>query len=92
MTIFEEADEISKWPQPIRLAEYLKVLAENTVIGARLRTSKQDEEWTEEDKQLWESSCEKMEPYWYALSENDRKVLRVVMELTGSLCRGENLY
>ena len=92
MTVWDKAEEIKKLPQNIRLAEYIIRDAKLALVGAKLRMNgREDETWTEEEVKEWEEAVEEQEPYWYALSEDERGFLRDINRDLAVLCCGEKI-
>ena len=86
-------EEIKCLHPAIRIAGYLTRNAALSEYGAKLRTVKQDEEWTEEENTEWDRLCDQVEPWWYAMSDDERNWLRRegVENILGKLCRGEEI-
>lgn len=89
MTINYEIDRIRALPKVQRLAGYLARLAALDEVGARFRTNKEDEEWTEEEHNEWDKYCDELDPWWYALSEEEKCSVNYVENYMACLCRGE---
>lgn len=91
MTVSEEIKRISALPKQIRLAGYLKRLAELDEWGAILRTGKDgNDKWSPEDEQKWDDLCDGMDAWFYALSAEEHELLRPIVNFMACLCRGED--
>jgi len=88
--------EIAVLPKILRLAGYLSRLAVADECGARLRLAHKhestdyDEKWTPEEEAEWERLTDAIEPWWYALSDEEKKLLNPVEVFMAHLCRGED--
>jgi len=90
-TISQRIHEIRELPQNLRLAGYIKRNAALTEHLAKLRLEKEDNEWTDEDEAKWERLEEEVEPWWYALNEEDRRFLRTIEVRMAALANGEDV-
>lgn len=77
----------------VRLAGYFARTAALAECGARLRTEKEDEDWTEEENAEWDRLCDEIEPWFYALSDAEREFLcgQKFDDFLGKLTRGEDM-
>ncbi len=88
--------EIASLPKIERLAGYLKVLAELDACGAMLRTTHAtesndyDEKWTPEEEMWWDACCDQCDPWWDALSKEEKASLNPIIVYMACLCRGED--
>jgi len=88
--------EIAALPKILRLAGYLSRMAAADEVGARLRlahakeSTDHDEKWTAEEEAEWERVTDEIDPWWYALTEEEKVLLNPVSVFTACLCRGED--
>ena len=81
-----------------RIAGYVKTCSDLALLGAKLRTKYKDvrtdyyEGWTQEEEAEWDNLCGFIEPYFYALTEEEKQYLQDIgfENLMGQLTRGEN--
>lgn len=91
MILSEEIKRIAALPKQIRLAGYLKRLAALDELGAILRTGKPfDDKWSPEDDQKWENCCNELEAWGFALTVEERELLKPISSFMACLCRGED--
>jgi hypothetical protein len=91
MTIKQSVQEIRQLHPTVRIAGYIARAAKINELGAKLRTVKQDEEWTEEESKNWEDLCSDLDPWWIALSQQEKEYVVKFDEAFGAICRGEDL-
>jgi len=86
-------EEIRNLHPAVRVAGYIVRNAAITECGAKLRTIKEDEEWSKEEEEEYENACAESEPWFYALTDDERNFLRWsgIENVLGKLCRGEEL-
>ena len=91
MTVSERIKEIAKLPKQIRLAGYLKRLAELDEWGAILRTGKDDsDKWSPEDEKKWDDLCDELDAWFYAVTPEEHELIRPITNFMACLCRGED--
>lgn len=85
--------KISKLEQlsPVeRVAGYLHLTTKLAMVGARLRKDNRDDStWTLEEEEEWYSICDELDPWWYALSDEERKTIEPANLIIASITRGE---
>jgi len=81
--------EIEKLTPQERVAGYLALLAKLSEIGARLRTKYNDDEWTDEEQAEWDACTDELDPWFYAMKEDEKKAVQVVDSILGPLTRAE---
>jgi len=88
MTLY---DEIKKMHPSVRMGGYLKHNALLCEYGAKLRSVKEDEEWTEEESEEWDRLCDELDPWFYALTDKEREALMSagMQTVFGIVARGE---
>lgn len=60
-----------------RLAGYMLVSSKLAVIGARLRKDgREDHTWSEAEIEEWDKACDEIDPWWFALSEEEKEGLK----------------
>ncbi len=84
------SQEIMLLPKPVRLAGYLARMAAVDELGAQLRCSKEDEQWSEEEQAQWEALCDAVDPWFYALSSEEKQLLNPVIVFMACFARGED--
>lgn len=90
MGLHEQVEEIKKLPPSLRVAGYLARSARHAELGARLRLNgRPDESWTPEEDAEWDRLCDEIDPWWYAMTDEDKAEARKVDLYLASLCRGE---
>lgn len=73
-----------------RIAGYLFYSAKLAVLGSKLRKNgREDETWTLDEEKEWDTICDEIDPWWYALTEEDKKVLEPVEEILGLITRAD---
>ena len=82
--------EIHELPKIVRLAGYLARLALLDEVGAKLRTSKEDEDWTQEEEERWYTLVDEIENWEYGLSREEHNLLKPISSFMACLCRGED--
>ncbi len=74
------------------IARYLMHSARLAVLGSTIRKdNRSDESWTKEESDEWDAICDDIDPWWYALSEEDKKKIDCVQEVMSKLTCGESL-
>lgn len=82
--------EIEELSPPERISGYLYYSAKLSMLGAKLRKDNRDDSsWTPEEEEEWETIGEEIEPWWYALSKEEKEAISAVEIIMGSLTRGE---
>lgn len=86
-----KVEEIKALHPAIRLAGYLFRSARLSEIGARLRTKYPDDkdDWSEEEWNEWDAACDEIDPYFYALNQEEKEAVKAADLTLASLCRGE---
>lgn len=73
-----------------RIAGYLLVECKLIAILARLRKNgRSDETWTIEEEAEWEDACDQVDPWAYALSEEELEAIKPITCYLSSIGRGE---
>jgi hypothetical protein len=91
-TRYEQSQEIRLMPQNLRLAGYLLVEAKLTCLLSELRLNYDDDKnWPEEDEKKYEDLCDELDPWWYALSEEEKAFLQPITIRHAVLSNGESI-
>jgi hypothetical protein len=91
MTVLEQERWIRTLPQNLRLAGYLRHNSELTECLAELRLTKEDEAWTDEDDKKVEYLRDALDPWWYALSEEEKDFLLPLDLVHAALACGDDI-
>jgi hypothetical protein len=83
-------EEISLLSKIERLSGYLARMAAIDELGAKLRVKGEDEDWTEEEQNAWDELCDEADPWFYALSDAEKELLKPIENFMACLCRGED--
>ena len=87
------AKEIQDLPQNIRVAGYIHAMSELDVLLAHLRLNgRLDSDWTVEEQTQYEKLMENTEPWWYALSSEEKDFVLPIMIRTAILANGEDIH
>lgn len=90
MTWHQERDRIKALSPQERMAGYLVRVARLAELGVKLRLAKEDNEWTEEESKEWENICDEIDPWFYALTNEENIYLgKICNDLFSALARGE---
>ena len=86
-------NEIQNLHPTVRIAGYLARNMALAECGAKLRTVKEDEEWTEEEEAEWDRLCDELDPWFYALTDAERELMTKIDAnfFVSKLARGENV-
>lgn len=88
-------EEIKKLTPQERVAGYLARDAKLAEIGCRLRvrhhheSTDYDEKWTPEEEKEWDDACDDIEPWFYALSDEEKQQIWEIVLVFSQLARGE---
>jgi hypothetical protein len=83
------SEEIRKLTPQERIAGFMARDARVAEIGCKLRSHKEDEEWTPEEEKEWDDACDDLDPWWYALSEEEHAAIKEIYLVFSQLARGE---
>ena len=85
-------EEIEKLSSCERIAGYLFYSSKLAMVGARLRkNNRSDFSWTPEEHEEWDSVCDEVEPWWYALSDEEHAALSDVEVFMAKLTCDESV-
>lgn len=89
-------EEITALPKIVRVAGYLSKMALLDECGAKLRvahahhSTDHDEKWTPEEEAEWDRLCDDLDPWWDALSAEEKAMINPIIVFSACLCRGED--
>jgi hypothetical protein len=84
--IREEVDKIKLLTPSERLAGYLFTSAKLAVFGARVRKNdKDDKNWPPEEIEEWDSLANEIDPWFYALTEQELQLLKPIESIIASI-------
>lgn len=73
-----------------RIAGYLQLSSALAVLGAGLRKGgREDETWSEEEQQRWDAATDALDPWWYAMSDEEKAAIQPVELVLAQITRGE---
>ena len=84
-------EKMAEAPLCVRKAAYLAVQAKLSLVGARLRSAKEDKDWTPEDWAAWDDATDEMDIAWRWLNEQERDQVSRTDSLLASLCRADKI-
>lgn len=89
----ETTNDIQEMHSTVRIAGYLMRLSAFAESAAKLRISKEDEEWTAEEESEFEKFCDELDPWFYGMTDDERQFLRKsgIENVFGKIARGEKL-
>ena len=89
-------EQIKQLPKILRLIGYLSRSSKLSECGAKLRlahiheATDADERWTDEEEAEWDNLCDNVNPWWEALSNEEKILLKPLECFMACLCRGED--